>query len=76
MLWLVPCPDPACGALAEISDRVAVGSTDGPIEHVRTLCLEGHHFFLPGSRVDHPPPPPTHRTGTFGYEPEWLTERP
>jgi hypothetical protein len=55
MLWLVPCPDASCGALAEISDRITIGSTDGPVEHVRTLCLDGHHFFMPASRV--PPTP-------------------
>jgi hypothetical protein len=50
-LCLLPCPDVPCGAVAEVVDRITVGSTDGPIEHVRTRCLDGHAFFLPASRV-------------------------
>jgi hypothetical protein len=49
VLSLLPCPDPFCGAPAEIADRITVGSTHGPIAHVRTLCLDGHRFFLPES---------------------------
>ena len=47
MLWLLPCPDPSCGALAELMDRITLGSTHGPVEHVRTQCLDGHLFFCP-----------------------------
>jgi hypothetical protein len=47
MLSLTPCPDPSCGASAEVTDRITVGSTGGPMEHVRTLCLNGHRFCLP-----------------------------
>jgi hypothetical protein len=62
MMSLVPCPDPGCRAVAEISDRITVGSTHGPIEHVRTLCLDGHHFLLPASRAFWPPSPaPRHQ---------------
>jgi hypothetical protein len=46
-MLLVPCPDPACDMIAEIVDTVAVGSTSGPIEHLRTLCVRRHAFFLP-----------------------------
>jgi hypothetical protein len=56
MLWLAVCPDPSCVAPAEIPDRITVGSTDGPVEHVRTLCLDGHRFYLPADRVPWPPP--------------------
>jgi hypothetical protein len=63
MLSLVPCPEPDCRALAEISDRITVGSTHGPIEHVRTLCLDGHRFFLPAARAYWSPcPAPHHRS--------------
>jgi hypothetical protein len=55
-LWLLPCPDPCCGALAEVADRVTVGSTHGPVEHIRTLCLAGHRFVMPASRACPAPP--------------------
>ncbi len=47
MLDLIQCPDPTCRALAEVIDRFSLYSTDGPIEHVRTRCLRGHHFTVP-----------------------------
>ena len=47
MMRLVPCPDPACDTIAEIVDNLAVASTSGPIEHLRTLCVRRHAFFLP-----------------------------
>jgi hypothetical protein len=37
------CPD--CGALAEVTDRFVLESTDGPVEHVRLQCV-GQHWFL------------------------------
>jgi hypothetical protein len=39
---LVACPEPGCGATAEIVDRYALGSTDGPVSMVRTRCLGRH----------------------------------
>ena len=44
---IIPCPDPACPAPAEVNDRWAFESTDGPIEHVRTRCLGRHVFTVP-----------------------------
>jgi hypothetical protein len=41
---VIPCPDPACLAPAEILDRWTWPSTDGPVEHVRTRCRRGHVF--------------------------------
>jgi hypothetical protein len=41
------CPDPACGALAEIVDRFALASTDGAIDHAKVVCLHRHWFMLP-----------------------------
>jgi hypothetical protein len=41
---LVACPEPGCGVPAGIVDRFALASTAGPVEHVRTWCLEGHGF--------------------------------
>jgi hypothetical protein len=41
---LIACPEPGCGMPAEVVDRFVLASTDGPVEHVRTWCLEGHGF--------------------------------
>lgn len=46
-LFLLPCPEPTCGAPAEVADRMTIGSTSGPVEHLRTLCVRGHRFFMP-----------------------------
>jgi hypothetical protein len=46
-LSLVPCPDPACDAPAEVVDRTTMRSTSGPVDHVRTQCLHRHVFFMP-----------------------------
>jgi hypothetical protein len=54
-MWsLLPCPDPSCPAPAEATDRVTLESTDGPIEHIKTLCLNGHRFFMPTDRAQWP----------------------
>ena len=44
-MTLTSCPD--CGAPAEVIDRFALPSTDGPVEHVRTYCLRRHWFMGP-----------------------------
>lgn len=36
----VTCPD--CGEIAEVRDRFVLPSTDGPVEHVQTLCVARH----------------------------------
>jgi hypothetical protein len=41
---VIACPDPACGAPARIVDRWTCGSSDGPVEHVKTGCERGHWF--------------------------------
>jgi hypothetical protein len=41
---IVACPDPACLAPAEVVDRFVLASTDGPVEHAKTRCLNGHGF--------------------------------
>jgi hypothetical protein len=41
---VIACPDPACGAPATIVDRWTWGSSDGPVEHVKTGCERGHWF--------------------------------
>jgi hypothetical protein len=44
MSEIIACPDPTCGAPARVVDRWTFGSTDGPVEHVKTNCERGHWF--------------------------------
>lgn len=58
------CPD--CGNIAETHDRFLLSSTDGPIEHMRMLCVRRHRFVLPTSSLERvptmrPPASDTHR---------------
>ena len=41
---VIACPDPTCRAPAQIVDRWAFGSTNGPVEHAKTGCERGHWF--------------------------------
>ena len=43
----ISCPQPGCAAPAEIVDRWTWTSTDGPVEHVKTRCANGHGFTPP-----------------------------
>jgi hypothetical protein len=49
MSWVV-CPE--CAHPAEVTWRSEVRSTDGPIEHVKILCLMRHRFLLPSERLE------------------------
>jgi hypothetical protein len=51
----IACPDPACRAPARIVDRWTLGSTAGPVEHVKTACERGH-WFTPRVEALHPHP--------------------
>ena len=51
LLQLTACPDASCRVPAEITDRFVLGSTDGPIEYVRTYCLQRHVFTVPTART-------------------------
>ncbi len=46
---LTVCPE--CGEVAEVQWRAVLESTDGPIEHARTMCVQRHWFFLPVERL-------------------------
>jgi hypothetical protein len=41
-----PIPCPQCGAPARITERFWLGSTGGPVEHVKTGCVN-HHWLTP-----------------------------
>jgi hypothetical protein len=41
---LIACPEPGCGVPAGVVDRFVLASTSGPVEHVKTWCLDGHGF--------------------------------
>lgn len=41
------CPEHRCPVVAEVVDRTVLESTDGPVEHVRVQCVDGHSFFCP-----------------------------
>jgi hypothetical protein len=36
----IPCPQ--CGVPAQITERFRLGSTAGPVEHVRIGCVNNH----------------------------------
>ena len=42
---IVDCP--GCGAPAEVEPWGALGSTGGPVAHVKTLCVRRHWYLLP-----------------------------
>jgi hypothetical protein len=37
-----PIPCPQCGAPARITGRFRLGSTAGPVEHLKTGCVNNH----------------------------------
>jgi hypothetical protein len=54
MLHLIACPDPVCGAPAEVVDKFVASSTQGPVVHLRTHCVGRHSFLVPADRVSDP----------------------
>lgn len=54
-LDLAGCP--GCAAPAEVVDRFALESTDGPVEHITVLCAGRHRFMMPAAHL------PAARTG-------------
>jgi hypothetical protein len=46
---LTSCPQ--CHQPAEIQWRTVLDSTDGPVEHVKILCLQRHWFLLPVATI-------------------------
>jgi hypothetical protein len=42
---------PQCGQSALVERRAVLESTDGPVEHCKVTCVEGHWFVLPVSML-------------------------
>ena len=64
------CPE--CRAPAEVTDRDALESTDGPIEHVRVVCVRRHWFLLSTAslaRAHRAPVPSPAAVGGSGHSP-------
>jgi hypothetical protein len=51
MAQVIACPDPTCPAPARIIDRWNWGSSDGQVEHVKTMCERGHWFTPPVASI-------------------------
>lgn len=49
MIDITTCPE--CGEPAEVQWRDALESTDGPVEHVKIMCVRRHWFLLPVSML-------------------------
>jgi hypothetical protein len=50
MLEIISCPQ--CGAPAEITQRFWLDSTDGPIQHLRIICVSKHWLTPRSDTVD------------------------
>lgn len=47
VLCMATCPDPNCSTPAEVYAETVHDSTDGPVPHARTVCLNRHFYVLP-----------------------------
>jgi len=43
------CPE--CGRFTTVIDHFVIGSTDGPVEHVRMSCPARHVYFGPMANI-------------------------
>jgi hypothetical protein len=64
-LLISTCPDPDCTAPAEVYSETEHYSTDGPVPHARTRCLNRHSFQLPVEYI--PGMPLTRRPSLKGH---------
>jgi hypothetical protein len=48
MNLMTDCPE--CGLPAQVRDRFALSSTDGRVEHIRTMCAARHVRTVPTDR--------------------------
>ena len=50
-MLIAECPDPDCGAPAEVTPWAVAAITSGPVPHVRTLCANKHRYLLPATWI-------------------------
>jgi hypothetical protein len=48
----VSCP--TCHAPAEVEPRAVLGSTSGPVAHVKVICVRRHWYLMPRDMLDPP----------------------
>jgi hypothetical protein len=48
---ILACPEPACQAPAAVVGRFVLASTSGPVEHLKTGCLDGHWLTPPADTL-------------------------
>jgi hypothetical protein len=53
-----PVPCPQCGAPTRITERFWLGSTAGPVEHLKTGCANNHWLTPPAEMVTWARPAP------------------
>ena len=46
-----PIPCPQCGAPAMITDRFWLESAEGPVEHLKTACVNNHRLTPLAERI-------------------------
>jgi hypothetical protein len=68
VLCMARCPDPSCSAPAEVYAVTVHDSTDGPVPHARTCCLNRHFYQLP---VEYIPGMPVLRSGVWPGQQEF-----
>lgn len=49
MFDTIACPE--CEGITAILERFSLDSTDGPVEHVRTHCVNGHYLTVRAAHV-------------------------
>ena len=49
---LTTCP--VCGNAAEVIWRDVLESTDGPVEHLKLVCVQRHWFMMPVASLTSP----------------------
>jgi hypothetical protein len=64
---IIPCPE--CGSPAQVTDRFRFGSTDGPVEHLKTGCVNGHWLTPLAEMVEQRQPAVTERDPTPARHP-------
>ena len=47
---IISCPQ--CGAPARITERFRLDSTDGPLEHLKSGCVNHHWFTMPAEMLE------------------------